>query len=105
MENQRDVIVVDGEGFDNRAIFGDIMGSVALSKGIVGVVVNGSIRDVKVLKALVLPVFYKHISLNGPIQHGPGKIMFPSVLTMKSFIHEIILWAIMMVLSVSDPMK
>lgn len=24
-----------------------------------------------------MPVFYKHISLNGPIQHGPGEINVP----------------------------
>lgn len=77
MAQPGDVIVVDGEGFDNRAIFGDIMAAVALSKGIRGVVINGAIRDVKELAEMDLPVYYKHLSPNGPFQNGPGEINVP----------------------------
>lgn len=77
MAQPGDVIVVDGEGFDNRAIFGDIMGAVALSQGIKGIVINGSIRDVKKLEKMELPVYYKHLSPNGPLQNGPGEINVP----------------------------
>lgn len=75
MAQSGDVIVVDGESFDNRAIFDDIMGAVALSQGIKGVVINGSIRDVKELKEMDLPVYCKHLSPNGPVQNGPGDII------------------------------
>ena len=72
-----DVIVVDGNGFIDRALLGGIMSTYAAKRGITGIVVDGAIRDPKDLAALDINVFAKAISPNGPYKNGPGEINVP----------------------------
>ena len=51
-----DVLVVDGGGGDiSRALFGEIMMTVAKSKGAIGAVFDGAIRDVEAFEKYRLP--------------------------------------------------
>lgn len=50
------VLVVDGGGSVNRALFGDMMGDRLVKNGWAGVVVNGAVRDVAQLKNMPLGV-------------------------------------------------
>ena len=43
---QGDVLVIDGGGALDRALFGDIMKNVAKMRGFAGIVIDGAIRDV-----------------------------------------------------------
>lgn len=52
-----DVLVVDGEGDDRGALFGELMTLQALCNGIVGVVVDGPVRDRNAVVASGLAVF------------------------------------------------
>lgn len=72
-----DVIVVDGNGFTERALVGGIMSELAKAKGIAGLVIYGAIRDPKDLENMDFPVFYKAICPNGPYKNGPGEINVP----------------------------
>lgn len=47
------------------------------SRGIGGIVVNGSIRDADALKDKVFPIYTKGITPNGPFKNGPGEINTP----------------------------
>ncbi|MDT2007625.1 RraA family protein [Rhodococcus opacus] len=72
-----DVLVVNGNGETNRAVFGDILGEICVAKGIAGVVIDGATRDVDELSAMKLPVFARGITAAGPWKNGPGKIGSP----------------------------
>ena len=72
-----DVIVVDGGGFEERALCGEIMATYAAKRGIAGFVINGAIRDKVELSGMNFPVFAKAACPNGPYKNGPGEINVP----------------------------
>lgn len=69
-----DVLVIDAGGDTTRALIGDLISRYALSRGITGVIIDGTARDVDDIAALGLPVFAKAISHLGPYKDGPGEI-------------------------------
>ena len=71
------VVVVDAEGDTGRAITGEIMTRYAASRGAVGIVVHGSVRDADALGRAPIPVFACGITHLGPTKDGPGEIGFP----------------------------
>lgn len=75
-----DVIVVDGGGFCERALCGEIMATYAKKRGLSGFVINGAIRDYAALQELDFPVFARAISPNGPYKNGPGVVNTPVAL-------------------------
>lgn len=72
-----DVLVVDGEGDLTRALFGEIMMSVAKSKGAVAAVIDGAIRDVNAFEKAHFPCWARGINLRGPYKDGPGAVNVP----------------------------
>lgn len=72
-----DVIVVDGGGFTERALCGEIMVSLAIKRGIAGFVIDGAIRDKVELSEMDFPVFAKASIPNGPFKNGPGEVNVP----------------------------
>lgn len=74
-----DVIVVDGGGYMERALCGEIMISHAKERGLAGFVVNGCIRDVEAVQQIDFPVYALGLSPNGPMKNGPGEINAPVV--------------------------
>lgn len=73
-----DVLVIESEGNMTRSVCGEIMSAYAKSRGIVGFIVDGCIRDAEELSQLHdFPVYYKGITPNGPYKNGPGEINFP----------------------------
>ena len=65
-----EVLVIDAENFDNRAVWGEILNSRAMLQKINGVVVDGAVRDIAELRDMPLPVF---ASADSPIRRGmPG---------------------------------
>ena len=72
-----DVLVVNGFGDGNRAIFGDILGEVCVRRGVAGVVIDGAVRDCLAIRRLGLPVWAVAVSPMGPTKDGPGVIGEP----------------------------
>lgn len=71
------VIVVDGGGFDGRALIGEIMAAIAKSRGAAGFVIDGAIRDAQSIAAGDFPVFARSSIHLGPYKNGPGAINVP----------------------------
>jgi len=69
-----DVLVVDGGGDSSRALVGEIMKRVAQSKGCVGFVIDGAIRDVESFVGDGFPCFARNVTHRGPYKNGPGSI-------------------------------
>ena len=76
-----DVIVIDAGGFTDRAIFGELMSTYCRSRGIVGIVCDGAIRDRNGIAAMEnFPVDARSATPNGPYKNGPGEINVPVVI-------------------------
>lgn len=77
MAQPGDVIVVDAGGDLTNALFGEIMLATAVSRGVVGVVLNGAIRDSDEIGAGHFPVYAAGVTHRGPYKDGPGEINVP----------------------------
>jgi RraA family protein len=69
-----DVIVVNGQGDENRALLGELMGGRAKANGIAGFVVDGAARDAETLAEIGMPVFARAVTPAGPYKYGPGRV-------------------------------
>jgi RraA family protein len=72
-----DVIVVDAAGVLEQAIIGEIMSSLAASRGVAGMVIDGAIRDADALRLSSFPVYARGVTHRGPYKNGPGEINVP----------------------------
>ena len=72
-----DVVVVDGGGDTSRALVGEIMKAVAQSRGCVGFVMDGAIRDADAFARDTFPCFARAAIHAGPYKFGPGEINVP----------------------------
>jgi RraA family protein len=72
-----DVIVVDAGGVLAHAIIGEIMSSLALSRGAAGMIIDGSIRDADAIAKSSFPVYARGVTHRGPYKNGPGEINVP----------------------------
>lgn len=72
-----DVLVVDGGGDVSRALVGEILKAIAESKGCVGFVIDGAIRDSATFAASDFPCYARAVIHRGPYKSGPGEINVP----------------------------
>ena len=75
-----DVIVCDAGDYPEQGLFGDVMASSALGRGIAGLVTNGGVRDAATIRDLGFPVFSRSISIKGTIKETLGPVNRPVVL-------------------------
>lgn len=54
------ILVIDGHGYPNDAIWGGLMSIEAKEKGFKGVIIDGAIRDLTTIKELNFPVFARN---------------------------------------------
>jgi RraA family protein len=72
-----DVIVVDGGGDLNNALVGELMMLHAQSRGILGFVVDGAVRDVAAFAGSDFACYARGNVHRGPYKEGPGEINVP----------------------------
>ncbi len=72
-----DVVVVNGQGSLAHALFGELMATRAHALGVVGLVVDGAVRDLAPLERLGFAVFGRGASGNGPGKEGTGEVGYP----------------------------
>ncbi|MDH0746855.1 RraA family protein [Pseudomonas sp. GD03842] len=72
-----DVLVINGNGETNRAVFGDLLGEVCLARNVAAVVIDGAVRDIEELDTMGLPVYARAVNPAGPSKHGPGHVGAP----------------------------
>jgi regulator of RNase E activity RraA len=72
-----DVLVVDGGGDVSRALFGEIMMTVAKSKGAVGLVFDAAVRDIDAFEKSNFPCWARGVNMRGPLKDGPGSVNVP----------------------------
>lgn len=69
-----DVLVINGNGETNRAVFGDLLGEVCLARKVAAVVIDGAVRDIEELDVMGLPVYARAVNPAGPSKTGPGLV-------------------------------
>jgi regulator of RNase E activity RraA len=69
-----DVLLIDAGGDVNNAIVGSILSFYAASIGVVGIVIDGAIRDVAEIREREFPVYARGVTHRGPYKDGPGEI-------------------------------
>ena len=72
-----DVLVINGGGLPDRALWGGILNQLAKRQGIAGVVIDGAVRDVEELHEMGIPVFAAGVSPAGPSKGWGGSINAP----------------------------
>lgn len=77
MAQPGDVIVVDAGGDLTNSLFGEIMMSIAIKNGVVGVVLNGAVRDSEEIGEGHFPIYAAGVTHRGPYKDGPGEINVP----------------------------
>ncbi|HEY9498845.1 MAG TPA: hypothetical protein VIQ78_07470 [Terrimesophilobacter sp.] len=71
------VLVIDAGGYADRAIWGGVLTIAARKQGILGVVIDGAVRDIDELTELEFPVFARGTSPAGPHKAGGGASAVP----------------------------
>lgn len=69
-----DILVVNTQGNTSNAPFGELLATSAVKIGLVGVIVDGVVRDSEALEALRLPVYARGLCANGCNKDGPGEV-------------------------------
>jgi RraA family protein len=72
-----DVLVVDGGGDASQALVGELMKMYAQTRGVVGFVIDGAIRDVAAFVSSDFPCYARGETHKGPYKDGPGEIHVP----------------------------
>lgn len=72
-----DVIVADVGDFSEAGHWGEILTVAAQARGIVGVVINGGVRDVAPIQRRGFPMFARAISMKATVKETPGVINHP----------------------------
>lgn len=72
-----DLLVVDFKGFTEAGPFGEIMAHASQQKAIVGLVIDGCVRDSVEIRAMNFPVFARGLSIRGTSKVKRGTIGQP----------------------------
>ena len=73
-----DVIVIDAGGDTHRSTFGELMVTYCRMRGIKGIVVDGSVRDVDAMGKLEdFAIYARGVTPDGPYKNGPGEVNTP----------------------------
>jgi 4-hydroxy-4-methyl-2-oxoglutarate aldolase len=74
-----DVLVVDAKGYTEGGAWGDLLTLAAQQAGIAGLVIDGSVRDIRSIVEMGFPVFSRAVSIKGTDKNQPGTVGKPIV--------------------------
>jgi len=77
LAEEGDVLIIDCGGYSDCGVWGEAMTVAAQHRGISGLVVDGSVRDVARITELGFPVFSRGISMGGTTKEDAGVIGAP----------------------------
>lgn len=72
-----DVLVIDGRGSGNNALWGDHRSLVAKRLGLAGVVMDGAFRDIDENEAIGFPIYARAVTCGSSTKNSNGEINVP----------------------------
>jgi 4-hydroxy-4-methyl-2-oxoglutarate aldolase len=71
-----DAVMISTGNFTGAATIGDTLLNLYNKRGVVGVVLDGLVRDLDGIEAIGMPTYARGLSPNAPQKHGPGFVGF-----------------------------
>lgn len=72
-----DFLVVTNTAPSTHGMFGDLLASSFMARGVVGLVMDAGVRDTMDLRAMGFCVWTRHVSCEGTVKNTPGSVNVP----------------------------
>ncbi len=69
-----DILVVTTTAPSTHGMFGDLLASSLMARGVVGLVMDAGVRDTADLRTMGFPVWTRHVSCEGTVKATPGSV-------------------------------